>query len=104
MRANVFAFTFGIFALVVGIAVDIWGFVNQFESLQSAQVVLIGSIILAIGLAFLSIPNRIERYALQAIIAIGLLYYFYIQTNNFWIGLVVTAILVALIEYGLRHR
>ncbi|MDN6597481.1 MAG: hypothetical protein L0K76_08020 [Lentilactobacillus parabuchneri] len=76
MRVNQFAFAFGIFALVVGVIVDIYGLVTQFGSMDSAQVVLIGSIILAIGLAFLSLPNRFERYCGQLVVGLGLLYYF----------------------------
>ncbi|PAK75751.1 hypothetical protein B8W98_11795 [Lentilactobacillus parakefiri] len=104
MRANQFAFAFGIFALVVGIIVDIYGLVTQFGSLDSAQVVLIGSIILAIGLAFLSLPNRWERYAGQLVVGLGLLYYFYIQTNKWWVAVIIAVIAMALMEYGLKHR
>ncbi|KRM41831.1 hypothetical protein FEZ41_11905 [Lentilactobacillus parafarraginis] len=104
MRANQFSFAFGIFALVVGAILDIYGLFDQFMSLNSAQEVLVGSFILAIGLAFLSIPNRLERYIVQGIIGIGVFYYFYIQNNNVWIALIVAVILVALLEYGLKHR
>jgi len=104
MRANLFAFVFGIFSLAVGLIVDIYGLVNQFGSLDSAKVVLIGSIILAIGLAFLSLPNRWERYAGQAVVGLGLLYYFYIQTNKLWVAIVIALIAMALMEYGLKHR
>lgn len=104
MRANLFAFVFGIFSLVVGLIVDIYGLVNQFGSLDSAKVVLIGSIILAIGLAFLSLPNRWERYAGQTVVGLGLLYYFYIQTNKLWVAIVIALVAMALMEYGLKHR
>lgn len=104
MRANQFSFAFGIFALVVGAILDIYGLFDQFMSLNSAQEVLVGSFILAIGLAFLSIPNRLERYIVQGIIGVGVFYYFYIQNNNVWIALIVGVILVALLEYGLKHR
>lgn len=104
MRANQFSFAFGIFALVVGAILDIYGLFDQFMSLNSAQEVLVGNFILAIGLAFLSIPNRLERYIVQGIIGIGVFYYFYIQNNNVWIALIVAVILVALLEYGLKHR
>lgn len=104
MRANQFSFAFGIFALVVGAILDTYGLFDQFMSLNSAQEVLVGSFILAIGLAFLSIPNRLERYIVQGIIGIGVFYYFYIQNNNVWIALIVAVILVALLEYGLKHR
>ncbi|EHL98775.1 hypothetical protein HMPREF9103_01330 [Lentilactobacillus parafarraginis F0439] len=104
MRANQFSFAFGIFALVVGAILDIYGLFDQFMSLNSAQEVLVGSFILAIGLAFLSIPNRLERYIVQGIIGVGVFYYFYIQNNNVWIALIVAVILVALLEYGLKHR
>lgn len=104
MRANQFAFAFGIFSLIVGAIVDLYGVFNQFGTIDSAQEVLIGSFILGIGLAFLSIPNRLERYIVQGIIGIGVFYYFYIQNNNFWIALIIAVILVALLEYGLKHR
>lgn len=104
MRANQFSFAFGIFALVVGAILDIYGLFDQFMSLNSAQEVLVGSFILAIGLAFLSIPNRLERYIVQGIIGVGVFYYFYIQNNNVWIALIVAVILVALLEYCLKHR
>ena len=104
MRANQFSFAFGIFALVVGAILDIYGLFDQFMSLNSAQEALVGSFILAIGLAFLSIPNRLERYIVQGIIGVGVFYYFYIQNNNVWIALIVAVILVALLEYGLKHR
>jgi hypothetical protein len=104
MRANQFAFAFGIFSLVVGLIVDIYGLVTQFGSLDSAKVVLIGSIILAIGLAFLSLPNRWERYTGQIVIGLGLLYYFYIQTDKLWVSIVIALIAMALMEYGLKHR
>nr|WP_252892918.1 hypothetical protein [Lentilactobacillus otakiensis] len=85
MRANQFAFAFGIFALVVGIIVDIYGLVTQFGSLDSAQVVLIGSIILAIGLAFLSLPNRWERYSGQLIVGLGL-FLLFLYPNQQMVG------------------
>ncbi len=92
------------FLLVVGLIVDIYGLVTQFGSLDSAKVVLIGSIILAIGLAFLSLPNRWERYTGQIVIGLGLLYYFYIQTDKLWVSIVIALIAMALMEYGLKHR
>ncbi|KRM46038.1 hypothetical protein FC51_GL000617 [Lentilactobacillus parabuchneri DSM 5707 = NBRC 107865] len=104
MRVNQFAFAFGIFALVVGVIVDIYGLVTQFGSMDSSQVVLIGSIILAIGLAFLSLPNRLERYCGQLVVGLGLLYYFYIQTNKIWVAVIIALIAMALMEYGLKHR
>ncbi|EHO48217.1 hypothetical protein [Lentilactobacillus kisonensis] len=104
MRANMFAFAFGIFALIVGIIVDLFGLFDQFWSLSSAKTVLIGSITLLLGLAFLSLPNRIERYLGEAAVSLGMLYYFYIQTNNLWVALVIVAIIAAVMEYGLRHR
>ncbi len=104
MRANRFAFAFGIFALIVGAIIDIYGLFNQFGTLDSAEGVLIGSFTLGIGLAFLSIPNRLERYAVQGVIGLGVFYYFYIQNNNIWVALVIAAVLVALLEFGLRHR
>lgn len=104
MRANMFAFAFGIFALVVGVIIDLFGLFNQFMSLDSGKTVLTGSITFLLGLAFLSLPNRIERYLGEAVVTLGLLYYFYIQTNNFWVAIIIVAIIAAVMEYGLKHR
>lgn len=104
MRANMFAFAFGIFALVVGVIIDLFGLFNQFMSLDSGKIVLTGSITFLLGLAFLSLPNRIERYLGEAVVTLGLLYYFYIQTNNLWVAIIIVAIIAAVMEYGLKHR
>ncbi|MFT9339171.1 MAG: hypothetical protein ABF547_13145, partial [Lentilactobacillus hilgardii] len=67
MRANQFAFAFGIFALIVGAIVDLYGVFTQFGTIDSAQEVLVGRFFLVFGLVFLSIRKRVEGYIVQGI-------------------------------------
>ncbi|WP_268912450.1 hypothetical protein [Lentilactobacillus sp. SPB1-3] len=105
MKTNRFAFSFGIFAVLIGIIFDLVSLFQEFGSKASATGILWGSIIITVGIAFLSIKQNYIRYTALAVIGLGLFYYFLIQTNyNYIASILVIGVTIALIEFALRYR
>ncbi len=104
MRANKFAFAFGIFALIMGIVIDIVALFSGWASQISTEEALVGSIVILIGLAFLSIARPIYRWLFLAVVFCGFLYYFYFQSRQIITALLISLLIVGVSEYGLRHR
>ncbi|WP_283678920.1 hypothetical protein [Lentilactobacillus sp. Marseille-Q4993] len=105
MRANKFTFAFGLFAVLAGIVIGLVSLMLTFGSSVSATGVLTGSIVTVIGLAFLSIDHNHIRYASLALVFLGIFYYFYFHSHqHIFIALIISVIIIAVIEYGLRHR
>ncbi|AQW21409.1 hypothetical protein PL11_005415 [Lentilactobacillus curieae] len=105
MRANKFAFAFGIFAVVVGIIFDVFSLFLKLGTNDSATGILWGSIIIVVGLVFLSIDHSHIRYASLAVVGIGIFYYFLVQTHyNYITSIFVAVLIIAIIEFGLRYR
>ncbi|GAY73481.1 hypothetical protein [Lentilactobacillus kosonis] len=76
MKVNRFAFSFGILAVLIGLIFDIFALFQTIGSTSSATGILWGSIIITVGLAFLSIDHNRIRYTCLTVIGAGLLYYF----------------------------
>lgn len=106
-RSNLTNFTgvFGVVAIVVGLLIEIIATIAEFNTPSSAEGVVAGATLLAIGMAFLQSRSTILNIILLALSALGFGYFVLVQTQGNWLWTVLTVILVTiLLGYFLEVR
>ncbi|QEA31159.1 hypothetical protein [Secundilactobacillus malefermentans] len=92
-----FTTIFGLAAAIIGLLLEVIAFIIDFDSQTSADGVIAGATLLAIGVAFLQSKSLVTELILLTISSLGFGYFVFVQTSQNWLWAILTTILIDLL-------